>query len=330
MRSIMLQYNDILSHHFRYVEPTMNENGTPSWRIEYDMILHRPTPNQVCRRVQAFKAEFESKTKFVISSINYNFKDRLTLYISTSQKDVTIVCKGQKKLSRPGIGFVQGREKTLAEEQASRKVEVDSSPIVEYPVSDESRPATPSGQPTVTPTAVPNTQATVSVPSSSGLSQRSSSVAPPIQRFTQQSRSYAIARLRDSRIYSMARLYCGYLHSEPISISVEGETRLSLRMRLISEGFNIDDLRQLYFDFHEQHGVSAQDVQADLDAYRTYCHTSRIIRLQTAKEQTKKWYGLKGGQIACRGGYKILADSTKLLPNLSYVSDSGEKISTLA
>lgn len=118
---------------------------------------------------------------------------------------------------------------------------------------------------------------------------------PPIVQLTERNSGgrYMLARLRDNQILEAIRLYLAYLYDKKPDICVDGQSCVSVRTFLASEGLPIElnDLQKLYHDYHRELGLSVADVNSDLTAYGSQIKWKRIREIDLQNKQFKKNYG---------------------------------------
>lgn len=109
---------------------------------------------------------------------------------------------------------------------------------------------------------------------------------------------YALSRLNNEKLYKVIRLYVAYLHDQPASVYHEGYTVISAKARIGSEGLPTDPtkLKKLFSEFNNRFDISSDDTQADLDALRNFCRSSKINEIQRNKENFNKFYNLNGNK----------------------------------
>lgn len=105
---------------------------------------------------------------------------------------------------------------------------------------------------------------------------------------------YALSRLNNDKLYKIIRLYVAYLHEQPVTANFDGHTVISAKARIGSEGLPTDPakLKKLLIEFNNRFDISTEDSQADLDALRNFCRSSKINELQRNKENFNKFYNL--------------------------------------
>lgn len=119
---------------------------------------------------------------------------------------------------------------------------------------------------------------------------------PPIVRLTEQSaagdKRYLKARLRDHKIMDTVRTFLAFLHDQPITVCIRGITKISASVMLAAEGLptDLNLLREIFLDVHEELGISRDDALADLQSHRTSLSSERTHRLQQLRESTDKFY----------------------------------------
>lgn len=119
---------------------------------------------------------------------------------------------------------------------------------------------------------------------------------PPIVRLTEQSasgdRRFLKARLRDPKIMDIVRMFLSYLHDQPATVCIRGTTKTSATAILASEGLPTDLqlLRQIFLEAHEDLGISRNDALADLQSHRTFLSSERTQHLQRSREAAYKFY----------------------------------------
>lgn len=119
---------------------------------------------------------------------------------------------------------------------------------------------------------------------------------PPIVSMTQQSaegdKRFLKARLRDPKIMYAVRLYLEYLHDKEPSFCYDGMTNTSIKINLASEGLptSVNELRKIFFEVHEEYGISQQAASEDLNSYRHHLTNQRIQHLQRMRESTDKFH----------------------------------------
>lgn len=120
---------------------------------------------------------------------------------------------------------------------------------------------------------------------------------PPIALLTANSRNYAINRLiNDARIFEMVRTFLAYVGRGSERIVSDGDTRLSLGLKIKMEGLPLgEDLLSMYYEGLERRGFTRAEANADLEAYYAYLVSKRMQHLANAQIATNRYYGLKGG-----------------------------------
>lgn len=111
--------------------------------------------------------------------------------------------------------------------------------------------------------------------------------------FQSDTKVYVKAKLRDAKIFDQVRRYLSIFETDAEYDYLDslGESRLSHEIRLQSEGFPIGkELRELYYEAVHDRGLSNEKIDKDLNKLRSYEQTSRLVRLQTAREKTNRWY----------------------------------------
>lgn len=330
--SVIIRY---VFHKFlqiRYIEPTIDTSGYISWLIEFHCVFNGDAA-EVVSFLKDIKEKFQKQFSCSVINIRYNFKDRIT--IIASSKGFTTKDNGAKnRTPRYGIGFIPSSVKTLDEEKKTTfendhtatnerqknrksknsrlkaynksqvriankyrssdsltvkkddiKISVDGLEKVEKSTTCDVK--SPRDVITSTSVAVIPAETIDSLPSNAMT--RSAALV-------MKSRSHALARLNDHRIFSMVRTYLAYLEKEKANIVYDGETRISLGMKITSEGLPLkDELKTLWYEFGEKRGLTIDEIKSDLESYAVYCKSSRITRLQNMMHGTRKWLGLKGG-----------------------------------
>lgn len=118
---------------------------------------------------------------------------------------------------------------------------------------------------------------------------------PPIVSMTHLSAvgdgRYLKSRLRDPKIMYIVRLYLAYLHDKEPLFCYEGMTPTSIRISLASQGLptSVGHLRKIFFDMHEEYGVSNLAASDDLESYRRHLNNQRIQHLQRIRESEYKF-----------------------------------------
>lgn len=314
---------------FRYAEPIMNDTGHISWLIEYNCIIN---VSDLKTFLQSFRKSFEEKIECNVHHISYNFKDRISLIISPKIVKQNIRPKGVKvevkRPFRPGFGFIASSKKTsgigfvassmktldaeiktIKKKRGAGSKQKATERYIEraksHKIESERLSVTITSQKGMIPKQVDPQERVVSTK----VDLQTTLVDKPIlekatpidmksviSRLTSTSDTYARSRFNDSRIYSMARTYIAYLSHQDICVSYEGDTRVSLGLKLKSEGLPLGtELTNLWYEFGRNRGLEDDEIKADLLTYQAYCKTSRVMRLQRACELTRKWLGLKGG-----------------------------------
>lgn len=284
-----------------FVEPRLRDSKT-YWCIEFQCTLNMKL-SQISEFMNQFKERFMKVHNAYVVSIEYNFKDRLILMVDSTRQlhhksetqkrsgigyDPSVKTVSPK--DRSSIEFKQSSLKTLEAEKMESVKQCESlvTGINSLPMSEQiatSEPEDASEQPCI---------------DSKAIDKRSK--APPfeiksvIARMTETSEMYARSRFNDKQVYDMVRLYIAYLGREEAAIVFNGETRVSLGMKILSQGLPLGaNLTRLWYEFHQLRGASDLEIRSDLESYHQFCRTSRLIRLQNAREGMRKWYGLKGG-----------------------------------
>lgn len=313
---------------FRYAEPTIDQEGSVSWLIEYDCILNVYKKADYVHFVNTFKTQFERKVPSVVVTVRYNMKDRVTLicrplstkiqFVKSVHPDVVIndvtttsTKDNTTETKLPTSSSISSNVVSVQCEELNSEV-----PSVKTPV-EKSSPVTVESQETkvlALTTPVISSESTQKIDSlkvenqnlSNDLPVATSSSAPdrmlfppPIVRLTQDSRQYALSRFRSTNIYDMARLYIAYLSRVPPDTSFNGETSLSIGRKIKSEGLPLgSDLTSLYYEYHTIIGFTRDEVRADLDTKYAHCVSKRMQHLSLTQEAARKWRGLKGGFVA--------------------------------
>lgn len=119
---------------------------------------------------------------------------------------------------------------------------------------------------------------------------------PPIVRHTQNALNnteslYDLSRLREKSVYENVRLYLAYLHDNP-SACINGKTKMNVSVLILAEGLpnSLNELRNLFFKFHESLGMSQKDVLEELATYRSHIRSERTSYLQKIRENENKWF----------------------------------------
>lgn len=119
---------------------------------------------------------------------------------------------------------------------------------------------------------------------------------PPIVNLTQQSANgdgrFLKARLRDPKIMHLVRLYLAYMHDKDPTFCYDGMTNTSIKMNLASEGLPVAvmELRNIFFEVHEEFGVPKQAASDDLVSYCRHLNNQRIQYLQRIRESNDKFH----------------------------------------
>jgi hypothetical protein len=102
---------------------------------------------------------------------------------------------------------------------------------------------------------------------------------------------YMLARLRDTQVLKMVRLYLSYLHDHPTACH-EGITITHCKILISTNGLPTDTaaLREIYTEFNSTFGFTKKEVNEDLKALRRYLNTNRISYLKKTKENNNKFY----------------------------------------
>lgn len=108
---------------------------------------------------------------------------------------------------------------------------------------------------------------------------------------------YAKMRVLVKEDFKLIRMYLAILQDQDYSfVTTTGDTRMSIELRLKSEGLPIGkELEELYFKAVSERGYKIDEIKSDLLSLKSFEQTSRLIRIQTAREKTRSWCGLKGG-----------------------------------
>jgi len=121
-------------------------------------------------------------------------------------------------------------------------------------------------------------------------------LVPPKVRHTQNALHnseslYDLSRLREKTVLENVRLYLAYLHDNP-SACIYGKTKMNVSVQLLAEGLpnSLNELRKLYFKYHEGYGMSEKSVQDELATYRSYLRSERTSYLQKVRENESKWF----------------------------------------
>lgn len=93
------------------------------------------------------------------------------------------------------------------------------------------------------------------------------------------------------KVYIPLRKYLAYYSVEPDAFH-EGESKLDIKMQLISEGMNYDDstLKQRYYTALNHHGFSNHEITADLTALRYYLQSRRVQHVTSAQKAHSEYY----------------------------------------
>ncbi|XP_062562482.1 uncharacterized protein LOC134225995 [Armigeres subalbatus] len=119
---------------------------------------------------------------------------------------------------------------------------------------------------------------------------------PPIVRLTEQSapgdRRFLKARLRDPKIMDIVRMFLSYLYDQPPTVCIRATTKTSAPAMLASEGLPTDLqlLRQIFLNVHEDLGISRNDALADLQSHRSFLSSERTQQLHRTREAAYKFY----------------------------------------
>ena len=90
----------------------------------------------------------------------------------------------------------------------------------------------------------------------------------------------------------IVRMFLSYLHDQPPTVCIRGTTITSATAMLASEGLPTDLqlLRQIFLDAHEDLGISRNDALADLQSHRAFLSSERIQHLQRTREAANKFH----------------------------------------
>lgn len=294
-----------------WVEPVVSTTYGHTWALEYT--YHGEMTVQYLRE---FAAKFDRLTDTKTINIFSNKLDRITLHIedvpdpvvtkrSEEVKDDPKPSNRQRKRNewhkrqrslKSGIGFVKGE--TLNEVQTPPEKE-EPAPLNKTPSEPTIEKKTDKVQQRDEPE-----RTTITTPNIALINPQ------PIVKLTQDLPEYAMMRLRDSRIYDLVRNYLAYFKFTTENQIIDGDSKISAAMKIKSEGLPLGDaLYSLYTKFCVGYGMDEAEVAQDLETLKAFHSTSRLIRLQTARQFTKAYYGLKGGDpIHCsiRDTYKPL------------------------
>jgi hypothetical protein len=82
------------------------------------------------------------------------------------------------------------------------------------------------------------------------------------------------------------------MHNAPESTCIDGKTKTNLKILIQQEGLptDIDDLRHLFISFHEQLGVTYNQIKADLETYGAHVRTKHISFLQRSRKEQQNYY----------------------------------------
>jgi hypothetical protein len=91
-----------------------------------------------------------------------------------------------------------------------------------------------------------------------------------------------LARLRDTQVLNMVRLYLSYLHDHPTACH-EGITITHCKILISTNGHLTDTaaLREIYTEFNSTFNFTKKKVDEDLKALRRYLNTNRISQFIT-------------------------------------------------
>lgn len=124
-------------------------------------------------------------------------------------------------------------------------------------------------------------------------------LTPPVVKLTQISAReggrYLLGRFNDKQIYNLVRNYVAYLHDQPTSVTHDGMTCLSSKVRIGSEGLptDVDTLKKLLVDYNSRYDFTPAETLADLESIRSRLCSERINYLQRSKENFNKFYSNK-------------------------------------
>jgi hypothetical protein len=107
---------------------------------------------------------------------------------------------------------------------------------------------------------------------------------PPVVKLTKQSSTYAMARLRDRKIFDSIRIYLAYLHDKPNETCVNGCTRSLCKITIATEGLPTEpiQLKKIYYDYQKNFGMNDEEIKSDLTTYGKY--------LQKSRDNNKKFF----------------------------------------
>lgn len=308
-----------------YIEPIFSVYNVNFWKIEFRVErkkYEREDLRKIVSKLKSLIGEFDE------IDICYNFSDRVYLSVRPSktkplkikppksqaaiQRDLDrsaafkkkMAIKDMKKDEQQTTSAALEKESTSSEPSSSTKnfnfvgmkfvsggmafTGVQTNKVVVEPVlPDKPRDAEP---------AKPDGQLV------------SKEMKNPIARMTlmssnSQDQKYAVSRFRDPRILYLVRKYLAYLEKSDDLVIDDGDSKLTCEVKIKSEGLPLGSkLKDMYYKFLREYDITEESVDKDLTALRSYYATSRLVRIQTAREKTSRWLsplGLKGGSTAC-------------------------------
>lgn len=120
-------------------------------------------------------------------------------------------------------------------------------------------------------------------------------MVPPIVKFTKRAVEngdsvYVLSRLRDYRIYNNVRLFLSFFHDQE-DICYEGITKTNIKVLINQEGLptNYQELSELYYQYHKSIGLSNNEVQKDLAAYRQHTYNKYREHLQKIRDSWQNY-----------------------------------------
>lgn len=331
-RDHLCEFNNVLKGRcihpyarYRYCEPAMSLSRGDMWRVEYDIILACPR-TMIKKTLKSFSINFSKIFSCHVCDVDYNYRDRLTLLVTPVPDRVSFVRGECKTLEEEREKFKtiplaedlvcedpvsDDESRTIPESRKSRRrgkgkhhsrtSNGGSRPVLmcqSKPELKDSEDHEECASSSVTTEVSVSVIDKIDAVNKDDRELRTSLVPslPIMVRMTQQHRTYALSRFRDQRIYQLARLYLAYLMKETTEVVFDGKTKTSIEMELKSEGLPVgEELSQMYYEFCIMNGQEERNVRLDLDSYYGYCRTSRLIRLNQARDSVRKYFGLKGG-----------------------------------
>lgn len=119
---------------------------------------------------------------------------------------------------------------------------------------------------------------------------------PPLVKLTEMSLNstsiYAVARLRDRRIFDAVRAYLAFLNDNSLATTPDGMSKSHCQTIIAIEGLptQTTKLRAIYNDFKKQFGATEEEIERDLVSLRSFLNSQYISHLQKNRETHNRFF----------------------------------------